>query len=187
MIGHLASPCRRHRSALLDFAAGGEIEPRTRAALAHLEICRMCEVEIERTALTVAAIRRAFREARRVEPRPDAWPRLRSRVARPSRSGRLTSPWGALAGAALAAALFAPHAFGPRLSPSLGGVGVDPNMIDLSELMERADQAAETRFLRGLPRAPSVTVTRFMAAPRRMYPDDWRPPARSQVPPPRIG
>ncbi len=186
MIGHLVPPCRRHRSALLDFAAGGEIEPRTRAALAHLEICRRCVVEIERTALTVAAIRRAFREARRAEPRPDAWPRLRSRVARPPRSGRLTSPWGALAGAALAAALFAPYALGPRLNPSLGGVGVDPNMIGVSELMERADEAAERRFLRALPRAPSTTVTGFMAAPRRIYPDDWRPPPRSQVPPPRI-
>ena len=183
MTGSLLSPCRRHRAALVDFVDRGEIEPRTRAALAHLEVCRTCEIELERTAQAITALRRLGLEAAMAEPSADVWPRLRARVTSPSVGGmRWGSGLGAtVVGAALVAAIGLPFAL-----RQAGGLGVSPSTNDISALIQRAEQAAEKRYLRALPHAPSTAATEVMAAPRRTYPDDWRPPARSQMPPPRI-
>jgi hypothetical protein len=126
MTGNLLSPCRRHRAALIDFVDRGELEPRTRAALAHMEICRTCELEVERTALAITALRRLGLEAASAEPSPDAWPRLRARVSAPS-TGALR--WGGglgatVVGVALVAAIGLPMALrqagGLSVSPSTG-------------------------------------------------------------------
>jgi hypothetical protein len=122
--GPLLSPCRRHRAALVDFVDRGEIEPRTRAALAHLEICRRCELEIERTALAITALRRLGLEAATAEPSPDAWPRLRARVTSPSTGAmRWGSGLGAtVVGVALVAAIGLPIAL-----RQVGGLSVSPS------------------------------------------------------------
>jgi hypothetical protein len=122
--GRLLSPCRRHRAALVDFVDRGEIEPRTRAALAHLEVCRSCEVELERTAQAITALRRLGLEAAMAEPSADAWPRLRARVTSPSAGGlRWGSGLGAtVVGAALVAAIGLPMAL-----RQAGGLGVSPS------------------------------------------------------------
>jgi hypothetical protein len=122
--GRLLSPCRRHRAALVDFVDRGEIEPRTRAALAHLEVCRTCEIDLERTAQAITALRRLGLEAAMTEPSPDAWPRLRARVSSPSVGGlRWGSGLGAtVVGAALVAAIGLPIAL-----RQAGGLGVSPS------------------------------------------------------------
>jgi hypothetical protein len=122
--GRLLSPCRRHRAALVDFVDRGEIEPRTRAALAHLEVCRTCEVDLERTAQAITALRRIGLEAAMAEPSPDAWPRLRARVTSPPVGGlRWGSGLGAtVVGAALVAAIGLPIAL-----RQAGGLGVSPS------------------------------------------------------------
>jgi hypothetical protein len=127
--GRLLSPCRRHRAALVDFVDRGEIEPRTRAALAHLDVCRTCEVELERTAQAITALRRLGLEAAMAEPSPDAWPRLRARVvSQPAGGMRWGSGLGAtVVGMALVAAIGLPialrQATGLSVSPS-NGLGV---------------------------------------------------------------
>lgn len=124
MTGRLLSPCRRHRAALVDFVDRGEIEPRTRAAFAHLEVCRTCELDLERTAQAITALRRLGLEAAMAEPSPDAWPRLRARVTSPSVGGlRWGSGLGAtVVGAALVAAIGLPMAL-----RQAGGLGVSPS------------------------------------------------------------
>lgn len=85
--------CRRHRAALLDFVDHGEVGPRTRAALDHLERCTSCTTMLDATVLTLAALRRLGDEVAQVEPRADTWPGLRERITvwRPSRVS-LVSP-----------------------------------------------------------------------------------------------
>jgi hypothetical protein len=124
MTGRLLSPCRRHRAALVDFVDRGEIEPRTHAALAHLAICRACELDMQRTALAITALRRLGLEAASAEPSSDAWPRLRARVSGPS-TGAMR--WGGglgatVAGAALVAAIALPLAL-----RQAGGISVSPS------------------------------------------------------------
>jgi anti-sigma factor RsiW len=186
VIGMRALTCRRHRAALVAFADRREDGQTIRAALAHLDRCRACEEELASIALTITAVRRAFEESRDAVPRPDAWPRLRHRVTRPSGVGRWAAPWGAVASAALVVAFAAPIAMHPPQYPALDGLGVEPTTVGLSELVDRADQAAERRFIRAIPRGPSPVTTQVVAAPRRVYPDNWRPPARSQTPPPKV-
>jgi hypothetical protein len=124
--GRLLSPCRRHRAALVDFVDRGEIEQRTRAALAHLDVCRTCELELERTAQAITALRRLGLEAAMAEPSPDAWPRLRARVvSQPVGGMRWGSGLGAtVVGMALVAAIGLPialrQATGLSVSPSSG-------------------------------------------------------------------
>jgi hypothetical protein len=127
--GRLLSPCRRHRAALVDFVDRGEIEPRTRAALAHLDVCRTCEMELERTAQAITALRRLGLEAAMAEPSPEAWLRLRDRVtSQPVGGMRWGSGLGAtVVGMALVAAIGLPFALrqatGLSVSPS-SGLGV---------------------------------------------------------------
>jgi len=186
VIGMRALTCRRHRAALVDFADRREDGPTVRAALAHLDGCRACEAELATIALTITAVRRSFDHSRGAAPRPDAWPRLRHRVTRPSGAGRWAAPWGAVASAALVVAFAAPIAMHPPQYPALDGLGVEPTTVGLSELVARADDATEQRFLRTVHRAPTVVAPEVIATTRRMYPDNWRPPARTRTPPPKV-
>jgi len=76
----LRRPCTRYRPVLVDFVDRGELGPTTGAALAHLERCGRCTEAIESTMLTITALRRLGDEASVVQPRADAWPRLRARL-----------------------------------------------------------------------------------------------------------
>jgi hypothetical protein len=124
MTGRLLSPCRRHRAALIDFVDRGEIEPRTRAALAHMEICRACELEIERTALAITALRRLGLDAASAEPSPDAWPRLRARVTGPSTG---VMRWGGGLGATVVGAALVAAIGLPLVLRQAGGLSVSPS------------------------------------------------------------
>ncbi len=124
MTGRLLSPCRRHRAALVDFVDRGELEPRTQAALAHLEICRTCELEMERTALAITALRRLGLEAASAEPSPDAWPRLRARVGGPSTG---VMRWGGGLGATVVGAALVAAIGLPMVLRQAGGLSVSPS------------------------------------------------------------
>ncbi len=76
----LTGSCRRHRAALTDFIDRGDLGDSAEAALAHLDRCGRCVSELEATALTINALRRLGKLIAREEPRPDAWPRLRTRI-----------------------------------------------------------------------------------------------------------
>jgi hypothetical protein len=77
----LGRSCARHRPLLIDFVDRGEIRPGTSAALAHLDGCSRCIDVIESTMLTITALRRLGDEVAAIEPRADAWPRLRARLS----------------------------------------------------------------------------------------------------------
>ncbi|MFL5750277.1 MAG: hypothetical protein ACJ76W_06345 [Chloroflexota bacterium] len=104
------SACGRHRAALLDFVDRGEIVPSTGQALAHLERCGRCTNELESTVLTMTALRRYGDELARLEPSPDAWPRLRARLEglRPTRWAIMSPSTGMVMSIALVAVLVAP-------------------------------------------------------------------------------
>lgn len=105
----LTGSCRRHRAVLTDFVDRGDLGASAEAALAHLDRCGRCVSELEATALTITALRRLGALMARQEPRPDAWPRLRSRIESREADGfrgRATRA-GHLAGAALIGCLVA--------------------------------------------------------------------------------
>lgn len=113
------SACPRHRAALLDFVDRREHGPGTDVALAHLDRCRSCETELSEIALLITALRRIQAEVRLVEPSQDAWERVRLVAAR-----RPPAPWrwrmslgATMAGAALAAVVVMPAAFGRLAAP----------------------------------------------------------------------
>lgn len=122
----LTGRCRRHRAALTDFVDRGDLGASAEAALSHLERCSRCVLELESAALTIMALRRLGDAVARQEPRPDAWPRLRTRIESAGRGG-FWSRWtraGHLAGAALVGCLVAsvaitgPAAIDPRPAPA---------------------------------------------------------------------
>ncbi len=112
--------CLGYQAALLDFVDHREAAPAVGAALTHLERCRVCERELAATAVVITALHRLWEEANGAEPPADAWPRLRDRVAHPSRPPR----WqpgkvaGLLAGAGLVMALMLP--LGTRVTQGTG-------------------------------------------------------------------
>jgi hypothetical protein len=79
------SGCRRHRTVLVDFLDRGERLPGLDAAFDHVDRCNGCRRDLESAALTIAALRRVGRAIATAEPSVDAWPRLRDRLAMPSR------------------------------------------------------------------------------------------------------
>jgi hypothetical protein len=102
----LGRACGRHGPALVEFVDHGAVGPDTPAALRHLEGCRRCTEAVEATLLTITALRRIADDLDRVEPRPDAWPRLRARLTalRLRRRPAVMSP---LAGVAMSFAIVA--------------------------------------------------------------------------------
>jgi hypothetical protein len=170
VIFRAASPCDRHRPALVDFIDRGERGAATRDALDHLGRCRACEREMSDLALTIVALRRTAAEIRTVPVPAIAADRV---VA----LRRRRDPWrwrfqlGSLvASSALAALVVAPH------------VGVLPASDTAFLVPDRPTvvvpwRAAEARIEASPDSAP---VPAIGALPPR-YPDGIRP--RKEVPP----
>lgn len=120
----MPASCRRYQDVLLDLAEVQVAAPGVDEALAHLDRCEACERDLAQTAIVVSALRRIRDDMRAAEPGPDAWPRLRARVAarpRPWQPGKLS---GLLAGAGLVLLLIVP-VVGLRSSIGLGALGTD--------------------------------------------------------------
>jgi anti-sigma factor RsiW len=162
----LTGSCRRHRAALVDFVDRGELGDSAEAAFTHLERCRRCVSELESIALTITALRRLGDAMARQEPRPDAWPRLRARLARGRRPLVMSPIAGMALGMAVVAAIVGPYEI--RSGP-LGPV--------LDEANQQADPwVAEQRFVtagRNGPLAERVTIR--LDGATRNYPDGIQP------------
>lgn len=100
----LGRGCSRYGAVLVEFVDHGEVGPHTPAALRHLDGCHRCTEAVEATLLTITALRRLADEIQDAEPRPDAWPRLRARIASFGRRPVVMSP---LAGVAMSVAIVA--------------------------------------------------------------------------------
>jgi len=158
--------CRRHRSALLDFAVGGLRGPGTPAALDHLDTCTRCRAEIEATVLAAAALRRLATDVSTAEPSSDAWPRLRDRVAaRPTARLGFMSP---VAGMAMSLAIVVVAVVGapglPGSEPEAAGPisAVAADQLEPTEeawLRERIDRARRSSA------APADAAAAAPAAP----------------------
>lgn len=155
MILRRRSSCAGHRAALLDFVDRRERGPGTDVALAHLDRCRSCETELSEIALMITVLRRIRAEVQLIEPSREAWERVR-RVAAP----RPMVPWrwrmslgATMVGAALAAVLVMPAAFGRLAVPWPPMAGDDASgTLDSPPL----DAAPATRFYD--PPAGSLTA-----------------------------
>jgi hypothetical protein len=138
--------CSTHRAALAAFAERSERGLETGPAFEHLDRCRRCQADLTELLLTVHAVRRTLADAGTVEPPPDAWVRLRSRV-----QGPVASAWGmrstlasAVVGAGLVAALIGPTAI---LRPA-DAVGQEPGPPPAAmRAQTEADRRAEVAFL----------------------------------------
>lgn len=120
----IPASCRRYQDVLLDLAEVQFAAPGVDDALAHLDRCEACERDLAQTAIVVSALRRIRDDMRAAEPGPDAWPRLRARVAarrRPWQPGKLS---GLLAGAGLVLVLIVPIV-GLRSPAGMGVIGGD--------------------------------------------------------------
>ncbi len=180
----LGRNCRRYFPALLDFVDHGEIaQPDTGLALAHLDRCHRCTVELESTVLAITALRRLGAEAGEVEPAEDAWPRLRARLGRwrPVRWAILSPTAGMVMSVALVVVLIAPMRIGGA-SPS-SAQAADPSTWNAVATNERR---VETNFIvkaarHGTLPVAQVAIRRAETFPR-IYPDNYRP-ERKEVSP----
>ena len=177
--------CRRHRSALLDFAVGGLRGPGTPAALDHLDTCTRCRAEIEATVLAAAALRRLATDVSTAEPSSDAWPRLRDRVARrPAARLGFMSP---VAGMAISLAIVVVAVVGapglPGSEPEAAGP-ISPVSADqlepteeawLRERMDRARRSSATP-VEGAAKAQAPPLSR---GPSFLGPDGLGTPTAS--------
>ncbi|OGO59048.1 MAG: hypothetical protein A2V85_01435 [Chloroflexi bacterium RBG_16_72_14] len=149
-----ASPCDRHRPALLDLVDRGERGAATDPALDHLAVCRACEQELTQVALAVHALRRVGREIRAV-PVPVV---AAERVVRLATRRRDAWSWrlqlGSLAaGAAIVAVMVAPRV-GVGPSPAY----TDSLMPDRPAAIATLWRAAEARIAAS-PDSSSVSAT----------------------------
>lgn len=113
MRGRQRRACSAYQDALLDFVDRRSGGPEVEVALRHLDRCPECERELAATAVVLAALHRLWEETRSVEPSPDAWPRLRARIAqRPAHRWQPGTVAGLVAGAGLVLALLAPAGLG---------------------------------------------------------------------------
>lgn len=182
--------CSGHRAALAAFVERAEHGRATAAALEHLERCRRCEGELSETSLAIHAVRRLLDPARTADPPPDAWDRLRGRVAAPipRAAGARTSLAGLVVGAGLVAALIGPVATFRTTDAIEQEPGAAPAIVSARTV---ADQLAEAAFLSRArtdrpPRAGSVPAVVPTAA--WPGPDGLGRPAsaaRTNVPPDR--
>ena len=177
--------CRRHRSALLDFAVGGLRGPGTSAALDHLEACARCRAEIESTVLAVAALRRLATDASTAQPADDAWPRLRARVTtRPASRLGFMSP---VAGMAMSLAIVVAAVVGapglPGSEPEAAGpiVSVASDRLEPVEEAWLRDRVAPTRRTPSAPASSAVTPTPSRGS-SFLGPDGLGTPARDANP-----
>ena len=180
----LGRSCGRHRPALIDFIDRGEVtDPATSLALAHLD---RSMTELEATVLAITALRRLGDDAGRMEPSPDAWPRLRARLDRwrPVRWAVMSPTTGMVMSMALVAILIAPLQIGgavPSSSPTAA-----PAALDQPSLMERQIEATYLSNIRHGALPVSKPVVRPAVEPAvvfpRNYPDNYRP-GRKEVSP----
>jgi hypothetical protein len=145
-------PCADHRTTLFAYVDRREIGPSTGLALAHLDRCRTCELDLSEVALVVAALGRLRRELETVEPPQDAWLRLRERVARPIDPWRWRASLGSLATSAMLVAVLV-------LPVTIGGPETAENGSELPgplvELRREAEYLASIR-VGSVPPAPRV-------------------------------
>ena len=100
------SDCELVRPVLVNLveATPEDIAPEALEAIrGHVERCEACATVLAELVLTGYAVRRALASSQLIEPPVDAWPRLRSRVAR--RSPRLGFAGSSLTGLAVGAAV----------------------------------------------------------------------------------
>ncbi len=184
----ITGTCRRHRVALLDFVDRGDVSPSTGDALAHLDRCDRCTAELESTVLTITALRRLGDDVARLEPAPDAWPRLRVRIDRwrPRRWFVMSPTAGAVMSALLVAVIVGPLQIGSSdFAPAAVGAG-ERSPVSLEEQRVEAEYIARTRRAR-LDGDPAATQTFTVEAPGkvsvpRKYPDDIRPERKEVTP-----
>ncbi len=169
MILAFRRPCADHRAALLDFVDRHERGEATDAALAHLDVCRSCEQELTGAALTIAALQRLHAEVRQVEPAPDAWPRLRARIARPTNPWRWRAMLGGLGTSAFLVAVLV-------LPITIGIPGTRDRALEQSESL--AARRVETAYLASIRVGTLPPTPR--AAPRGSVPQNY-PPEIAQV------
>lgn len=175
--------CRRYRSALVDFIDHGEVaDPVTGLALAHLDRCARCTMELEAMVLAITALRRLGDDAGRMEPSADAWPRLRARLDRwrPVRWAVMSPTAGTVMSVALVVVLIAPLQIGgaaPSSAPT--AAPLDRGAVSLSERRVEADYISSTH--QGTLPA-SQPVVRPAGTFVRNYPDNYRP-ERKEVSP----
>ncbi len=162
----LTGSCRRHRAALFDFIDRGELRDSADAAFSHLERCDRCVSELESTALTITALRRLGDAMARQEPQPDAWPRLRARLARRRRPLVMSPIAGMALGMAVVAAIVGPYQ-----------ITSAPLRPVLDEAGQQADPwLAEERFVtagRNGPLAERMVIR--LDGATRYYPDGIQP------------
>lgn len=186
--------CERHRPSLVELAASlggpgheaGEPARREVGLDAHLETCAACRAEAEELALLSIAVRRAWSETDAVEPPPDAWPRLRARVApatpRPLRSRAASSVTGVAMAAALAIGLVAPLGAGPAWSTQ-ARIVVDEGGLPFTRVPARhtSEDQAEQQWMARQAREPVVASVETAEAPTTVV--DRRPlvPRREQT------
>jgi hypothetical protein len=153
MIGRRFSPCVIHRASLIDFVDRGQRGQASVEALRHLDRCRACEVELTDIALAIASLRRLGQDLAAVDAPTDAWPTLRSRLARRRRPAIMSPISGMALSVALVAAIVLPRgAANPASAPQ-------PPSPTRSELV------VELTFIR--TRKPIVLVADLRArAPR---------------------
>lgn len=159
MNGHVAG-CGRYRGSLLDFVDRRDQGPDTAVALDHLDHCAHCRSELEATALAITALRRLGADARGTEPPPDAWQRVRDRIAVRGAVWRWRSSVAGLAvGAALVATVIAPAAMWQHSVATLQEIGLEPQrLLERQYAEERAEQRiiAEQRLIRSTPVVPDA-------------------------------
>jgi hypothetical protein len=186
----LAGACRRHRPALVDFVDHGAIDDATAPALAHLERCDRCTVELESTVLAITALRRLGDEAAGVEPSPDAWPRLRAKLDRwrPFRWSVLSPSAGVVMSAAIVAVLVAPLQIG---SNSLAGQNASAPLlrppVPTAERRIELDYITRSRQFRAGSQQGLLVQLEEVVEPtagtyHRNYPDNIRPERKEVTP-----
>lgn len=180
----LGRSCARHRPLLIDFVDRGEVRAGTGDALAHLDRCARCTDAIESTMLTITALRRLGNEAASVEPRADAWPRLRFRIETWRRPPRVMSP---LAGIAMSFALVAVLVMPARIG-GLQAVSPSPAPPSAAAGRGATDGRIEADYISATKRSdhapadgPKALVATDSSYPRT-YPDTYLP-TRKEVGP----
>jgi hypothetical protein len=136
--------CARHRAALLEFVDRRDIGEAATAALEHLDRCAACRWEVEATAMAVMALRRLHDEAAELEPAPDAWGRLRTRVTRPREAvwRWRASLVGLALGTGLVATILAPTSHFAARPLVLEEAGLEPARLGALRLAEQLEEQA---------------------------------------------
>lgn len=134
--------------------------------------------------LTITALRRLGAEAATLEPRADAWPRLRFRIEASRRPPRFMSP---IAGIAMSMAMVAVLIM-PASMDGLLGRAASPSAPVAGSAAGALDSRIEAEYInavhrpeRGAADGPRMVVAAASSYPR-IYPDNYRP-TRKEVGP----